>query len=655
MCMFFRSVSIFFFLFVSLQVVAQKKAKPKKINPLFSINKNQVSVDEFIYLYKKNHPNKEDYSAEKIEAYFDLFINFKLKVEEAKRRGFDTTATFLQEYISYKDELRKPYLPDSKLADSLVKLTYARLQEEVAASHILATVNADATPADTLKAYQKIMEIRSKIVNGEDFGSAAFSYSDDPSSKSNYGSLGYFTAMQMVYPFETAAYETPVGEISQPVRTRFGYHLIKVNDRKPARGEVEVSHIMISTGEGIDAEKAKNTIFDVFDKVRAGMPWDELCQEYSDDRSSKENGGKLRPFGVGAMANVPAFEQVAFSLKATGEISDPFQSQYGWHIMRLEKKTPLAPFEVIAPSLKNKVLRDERTQISKKALQTKLRSDYRFEENVPAKATMLAAADTTLQQGKWKAPILEKKSNSILFTVPDKPVSLADFYQYAQQQQRANTQEPQKYMEELYNQYVDVIISGVVEEKIHRENPDYSFLLQEYYEGILLFEIMEKEIWNKASEDSVGQLRFFNEFSKNYQAGERVKAVIYSLATGDFRADLKKLIEEGDEKKVLEFVASERIRAEAGYFTQSDKPLLQQIPWQKGVYSLENNGMYYLAWLKEILQSGTMAFEEARPALISDYQVYLEKGWINQLKSKHTVKVNEKQKQNVFKQLQQGN
>src|SRR5688572_7853936 len=240
---------------------SQKKAKDNS-TVLFSVNNKSISVDEFIYLYKKNHQDpQKDFTTEKINEYLYLFINFKLKVEEAKARGLDTTAAFLKEFNGYKDELRKPYLPDAKMVDSLVRLTYNRMQEEVNASHILVALKPDAPPADTLKAYTKISAIRKRILDGEDFGSIAAESSDDQSAKVNKGNLGFFTAMQMVYPFESAAYETKKGDVSLPVRTRFGYHIIKVLDRRPARGEVEVSHIMLRTGNNKENDNVKNTIF----------------------------------------------------------------------------------------------------------------------------------------------------------------------------------------------------------------------------------------------------------------------------------------------------------------------------------------------------------------------------------------------------------
>src|SRR5688572_8033978 len=275
-----RAAITLFFALLSVSSFAQlPQGKKNKPATFFTVNKKPVTVDEFIYLYKKNHQDlQKDFTNEKINEYLDLFINFKLKVEEAKKRGLDTTKVFLKEYNGYREELRKPYLPDAKIIDSLVKLTYERMKVEVSAAHILISVKPDASPEDTLKTYQKIQELRKKIVvTGEDFGSVASKSSEDPSAKINQGNLGYFTAMQMVYPFESAAYTTKVGEVSQPIRTRFGYHILKVLDRRPARGEVEVSHIMLRIGNGKDTVKVKDAIFNIYDQLQGGMKWEDLC------------------------------------------------------------------------------------------------------------------------------------------------------------------------------------------------------------------------------------------------------------------------------------------------------------------------------------------------------------------------------------------
>jgi peptidyl-prolyl cis-trans isomerase SurA len=639
---------------ISLGLAQSPGSKQKKEKPLvvFSVAGDVVTADEFIYLYNKNHQNKEkDFTEQKIQEYLSLFINFKLKVHEAKKRGMDTTAAFVKEYNSYRDELRKPYLPDARLTDSLMRMTYERLKEEVKASHILIKAKPDAVPADTLKAYTKIIDVRNRILQGEDFGRAALAFSEDESAKVNQGNLGYFTALQMVYPFETAAYQTPVGQVSLPIRTRYGYHIIKVFDRRPARGEVEVAHIMVRNNDEKNADP-KNTIFTVYEQLQAGVKWEELCKQYSEDPATKDSGGKLRPFGTGGMAGVPEFEKIAFELQKPGEISDPFQTQYGWHVVRLEKKMPLQSFDAMQASLRTRVTRDERTELSKQALQTKLRKEYKFLENSETKKKVLGMADSSLQRAAWKPADLAGSDKEVLFIVQGTNYTVKEFFKYVDRNQKASAQPPAKILEQLYNNYTDVIIFQKVEEQIMRGNPTYRFLLKEYYEGILLFEIMEDEVWNKAAEDSLGQQTYYKNHLAEYQAGERAKTIIYSSSSKDLVAQLQTMVTSGDDEKMEEFASSKKIKMESGYFKKGDKAVLQKVPWEKGVYSTENNGMYYLAWLKDILPPGPMSFEEARPAIISDYQAFLEKMWLEQLKKRYTVKVNEKGKQYILERLE---
>jgi peptidyl-prolyl cis-trans isomerase SurA len=643
-----------FYTLLVISVAAQSSSGTSRL--LFSINKKPVQADEFIYLYKKNHPDKpENYTPEKIEEYLDLFINFKLKVEEAKHRGLDTTQAFRKEYNTYREELRKPYLPDAKLMDSLVALTYERMKQDVKASHILINVKPDASPADTTAAYRKILELRERILKGEDFRAIASANSEDPSARINQGDLGYFTAMQMVFPFEHAAYLTPVGSVSMPVRTNFGYHLIKVEDKRPSRGEVEVSHIMLRTGEGFDNEKAKNQAFDVYDQLQKGVKWEELCKEFSQDPSSKDNGGRLRPFGVGAMAGVPQFEQAAFALKNPGDISDPFETQFGWHIIRLESKIPLPPFEELSASLKNRVSRDERSQISKLALQQKMKKDFGFVENAEAKSKVISLADTTLTKGQWRLTSGSVDNTQIIFSIGNQNFTVKDFISFIELQQKPNSLSPDIYLTQLYDQYVQESLGLAMEEKIKQQNPDYAWLLKEYYEGILLFEIMEKEIWNRASEDSVGQQNYFNGNIAAYNAGERAKGKIFSASSKSVLEQLKSLIEKGDSVKIQEFIAAQKIRQESGAFEKTERPALSKIDWAAGLSFAENNGTYYLVWVKSILKAGPRTFSEARPAVISDYQTYLEKQWIAQLKKRYPVKVNKKGKQQVLTQLVKSN
>jgi peptidyl-prolyl cis-trans isomerase SurA len=648
--MLFRIIFLFLLLVNFTSLSAQSKKQTQ--DAIFTVNKKPITREEFVYLYKKNHQNKsEDYTEEKIREYLNLFINFKLKVTEAQHRGIDTTQAFIKEFNSYRDELRKPYLPDSKLLDSLVKLTYGRMNEEINASHILINVKLDAAPEDTVAAYNKVLEIRNKAIHGENFETLAQSYSEDPSAKSNKGNLGYFTAMQMVFPFENAAYSTNKNDVSQPVRTKFGYHLIKVNDRKPARGEVEVSHIMIRTGENKDNDQAKNQIFDIYDQLQKEVAWEELCRQFSEDPSTKESGGRLRPFGVGVMGSVPEFEQVAFALQKPGEISDPFQTQFGWHIIRLENKIPVAPFDQVSTTLKNKVSRDERVQVSKQSVYSKIKAEYGYTENAEIKKKVLLLADSSLQKGVWKAPQYGNAEKEKLFTLDNKTFFVKGFLAYAQENQKPNNLAPANYLESLFNAYTESELLTALEQKIIDKSPEYKWLLREYYEGILLFDIMEKEVWNKASIDSVGQRNYFNDNKTKYLASERIKGGIYSSTTKEHLELLKEELSADDSVKATEIINQYKIKVDSGAFEKDDRIVLSKIPWQQGVHQAENNNSHYLIAVKDILPPGSKSFDEARPEVISDYQTYLETQWITQLKKKYPVKVNKKPLQAALDEL----
>lgn len=628
---------------------ANAQSDRNRSGTLFTVNKKPVTTEEFIYLYKKNHQHKpEEFTRDKIEEYLNLFINYKLKVEEALARGMDTSSTFRKEYQTYREELLKPYMPDSKVVDSLVRLTYDRLREEVNASHILIRLNPDASPEDTLKAYRHIVDLRNRALAGEDFGSLAASYSEEPGAEKTKGNLGYFTAMQMVFPFEQAAYLTPVGNVSSPVRTQFGYHIVKVLDKQPSRGEVEVSHIMIRTQEGIEDNDAKDRIFDVYDKLQKGVSWEELCEQYSEDPASKEKGGKLRPFGVGAMASVPEFQDMAFSLENKGDISDPVQTQFGWHILRLESKIPLPSFEELKPSLTQRVARDERVNISRAVLRERMRREFKFVENADVKRKLLASADDIIHQN-FNA--LQPLETEVLFTMQNKPYTVGGFLAFVKTQpKKQDGITSDEWFSQMQSQFVDRTQIELLEEKVKQESPDYKWLLKEYYEGILLFEIMEKEVWNKAMEDTTGQRKYFNQHAGKYKAGERMAGSIYNAAN---KSQLEKLREmlQGGTGGVREFLSTSRIRQDSGAFEKKDRIILSKINWAPGLYMTDHNGAAYLVEIQRILPPGPQTFDEARASVISDYQTFLEDSWITELKRKFVVKVEKKAKKRAFDQL----
>ena len=344
-----KSVLLICLLF-SFVLIAQKKEKV-----LVSIDNEKITVQEFKRVYEKNLDAIDNEEAKDIDNNLELFINYRLKVREAYTIKLDTLSSYKKEIETYRNQLSAPYLQDSAFINQLVRDAYFRTKNEVKAKHILIRTPKVPTPKDTLEAYQKIIKIRNRIVNGEDFEKVAEEVSEDPSArdfngrKGNKGNLGYFSAFKMVFPFEDAAYNTKVGQVSKPFRTRFGYHILKVDEFRPSKGEVEVAHILVKDL----SKKGEDKINEVYAKLNKDEQFGSLAERYSDDQGTKSRDGKLRKFGTGVM--VKSFEDVAFSLEKEGEYSKPFKTRFGWHIVQLIKKHPVQPFDEIKIDLENRI------------------------------------------------------------------------------------------------------------------------------------------------------------------------------------------------------------------------------------------------------------------------------------------------------------
>lgn len=364
---------------------------------LMTVDGQSVTRGEFEAIYKKN--NKEvSVTKEALDEYLELFINYKLKVREAEKLGMDTITKFRNELDGYRKQLARPYLIDRELNEALLREAFDRSQQEVRASHILVTVGPDASPEDTLAAWRKITALRDRVMKGEDFAALAKASSEDPSASKNSGDLGWFSALQMVYPFENAAFNTKVGEVSTPVRTRFGYHILKVAGKRPARGQVKVAHVMLRSTDGDDAQKqatSEQRIREIHRQIKDGtLSFADAALKYSDDESSNTKGGELGQFGTGKM--IEEFEDAAFALKEPGQVSEPVKSRFGWHIIKSIEIIPPPGFEQAKSELKSKIARDSRAEITRKAFMAKLKREYDFVVFPGNVKQVYALVDTTI-------------------------------------------------------------------------------------------------------------------------------------------------------------------------------------------------------------------------------------------------------------------
>lgn len=608
---------------------------------LLTINDEDITKEEFVRIYEKNKTNLSTGEVTSIDDYLELFINFKLKVFEAEELGYDTISTFIKEFEGYKKQLARPYLLDNQANEMVIKEAYERMQYEVRASHILVKLAPDASPEDTLIAYEKAMEIRRRITHGEPFAVVAKGSSDDPSVKSNGGDLGYFTAFQMIYPFESAAYHLNVGEISMPVRTRFGYHIIQLTDKRKARGEVKVAHIMLTVprGSSNETEKAKKeSINEIYHKIKEGEDFEDLARTYSEDRGSARNGGELPWFGAGRM--VKEFEDAAFELKFKGAVSQPIKTSFGWHIIKLIDKKEVPDFDEAKEEIKRKVGKDKRSDIARNALIKKLKKEYNFYEkelNVPV------SYDTVDNTYKIKQEYLSSNHSlkDTLIAFLNKVYTQDDFINFTKKiRNYQNLNAYQYYL--IYKEFVEEKILEVEESMLEEKYPEYKYLLKEYHDGMLLFEITDDIVWTKAVNDSIGLKKFYKENKKNYLWDERWEGSYYKCPNKDIYNKVSKIINKRNfgkkiTNKDLIDQFGENLLIETGVFSKGDNEIIDKMVWK-----VKNQASSSFVIINGKLQEPTpKRFEEAKGTVISDYQEYLEKEWIKKLREKYNIKVHQ--------------
>ncbi|UFH56600.1 peptidylprolyl isomerase [Spirosoma sp. KNUC1025] len=537
-------------LLLALAVMACKTAAPVVQQPptqpiILTLGTKSFTTDDFFQSFTKNQLSSDSTQRTDIKEYFDLYTNLKLKVLAAESEGRDTTEAFREEMNTYRKQLAQSYMTDKVLVESLAAEAYQRMQDEVNASHILIPVSEDAAPADTLAAYQTVQSIRKQALAGEDFAKLARENSQDATTAQNGGNLGYFTAFGIVYPLETAAYITPIGGISQPVRTRFGYHLIKVNTRRPSRGRVRVAHILVRISPGADepGQKAsQERIEAAYGRLQKGESFEAVCRDVSDDATSRTNGGVLPTFEPGRW--VPAFEDAAFALTKPGDYSKPVRTNYGWHIIKLIEHKSLEPYSTLGPSLRQRVMTDTRADVLRQATIQRLQKLYAVSEQKPVLDNALAKADSSLLRGQWRyeEPLDQTLQNKTVVTIAEHPYTVNQFFEYVRQRQQpphnpampaasvaatpTKGSSPRVAMQRLFNRFVGDQLMATEEANLEKKSPEFRALLNEIHDGVLLSQMMEKNVWERSMVDSIGQRQYFEQHQANYQFPDRAIATI---------------------------------------------------------------------------------------------------------------------------------
>lgn len=617
---------------------------------LLKINNKDITKDEFLRIYNKNR-GIETENVLSVDDYLQLFINYKLKVEEAENIGYDTMPSFIKEMNGYKKQLSKPYLEKDDMLEAYCQEEYKRMHEQINASHILVMHNFTSNPKDTLAAYKKIVELRQRIIAGEPFKEVAAASSDDKSAEQNGGDLGWFTALRMVDPFENACYNMKVGEISNIVKTDFGYHIIKLNGRRPNKGDLNVAHVFTMLPKNFtDAEKqaANQKIEKAWADLQAGVPWDSVTAKYSEHKGTANRGGNL---GWVNMNSIPsAFIDECYILQH-GQYSKPFLTGWGYHIVRLINTKPIAPYEELKSEIAKKVKSSPTfVATTKEILTSRIKKEYVFkayEENVIPFYTL---CDSSMLSGKWD---FNKAKDMTLpvFTIGDKTYNQFDFAKFIASKKMYNKgiSIPVN-IDARFNEYIENEVIAYEEENLPSKFPELKYLLEEYHDGILLFNLTENVVWKKAIEDTTGLKAFYDQLPKKYSWGERIVLAKYVYTDSTKLGDLLKLAKKNTKGELkaqgissklcpgdsLPCVSLSELKYEKG-----DNSLADSIAWKTGSYLTTKDGnKFVLFYVNQILPAQSKLLADAKGLYTADYQNLLEKNWISTLRNKYSVNIN---------------
>ncbi|NOQ74723.1 MAG: hypothetical protein GQ574_22105 [Crocinitomix sp.] len=674
-------------LLLSVGSIAQEK------DPVvLTIDGDDIHASEFLYIYSKNN-DEPSFAKDSLSDYMELFINYKLKVKEAQAKQYDTIPRLVNELAQYRKQLSLPYMTDKTKNEKLIEEAYARTTNEVRASHILIRLKADPSPADTAEAYSRTMALRARIVGGESFEVVAKGKggSEDPSVKSNNGDLGYFSALQMVYPFEDAAFTTPVGEVSMPVRTRFGYHLIKVVDNRPAQGMIETAHILILADDKAaddDKMKAEKKINEIYALLQAGEKFEDLAAKYSDDKSSSAKGGLLPLFGSGAKQRmVPEFEKAAFAIVNDGDYSAPVKTTFGYHIIKRMQVIPIPEYDVMYRELKLRVERDMRAETTKEAFIEDLKKQYGFQTNAQKLLPYLYnPMGDEIFMGAWEGMETPAHDDDVLFEFKENMATLKDLETYIIKRQiKMRRADKQMLVQDHYNAMVKEWVVNYEDSQLETKYPEFKSLIQEYADGILVFEIMQDEIWKKASKDTTGIQNYYDAHSADFTYNIRYKGDLYTAKDKATAASIVKLINLGelDAKQIIEQLNQDSelnakvrnqvynsetteafkvrkplktidkpedltdVKAMAKYKSKNKKAKAKHAKYKLKTFKnglnkpYKNAGVYYVFDVEETMQPRKREFSEARGLVTAAYQNQLEKEWLASLRKKYTIKIHE--------------
>ena len=624
---------------------------------LMTIGEKKIEAGEFIRMYRKSADPQSNLD---IDNYVQEFINFKLKVADAISEGDDTTRSFRNELSGYRNQLAENYLTDTQAKDKLLEKAYKRSLTEINVWHILIAMPENVSPDDTMKQWKKAIDIRERIVTGEPFESVARGTSDDNSVKINGGNLGYISAFQMIMPFEDAAYSLKPGTISMPVRTPYGYHIISVTDRRQSKGRIKVAHIMKSLPPGTsdeDAKMAEADIINIYKMLNQGASFSELARKYSDHKESAVRGGELDWFGTGEI--ISDFSEPAFALADTGKYTKPIRTLYGWHIIKLlGRKTP-GTFDEAKPFLESKINQSYLKSLSKKQFVEKIKKEYNFKINREAFNWFITNTDTLIIQGLKKYDPV-KIPDSILYSFANQKITSKDFANFVEKKGfMVVTKDSSVFINRLIDIRVTDDLINYENSRLEKKYPEFRYLMDEFHDVILLFDISGKKVWNKMSNDSSGLKSYYEENKNNWLSRKGIETKLYTLKMTDGNNLLLEAFKKYSDKPDFDEILLKKFNRKndtllfisQNRWFKGDNSEIDKLDWQTGQHPFNKDGFPSVIVIKKVIDPSPLKFNEVQSEVVAGYQESLEKDWIRQLNKKYNVKIDNMVLEEVKKKL----
>lgn len=644
-------------LFAGLFFIAFAKAQNLENKTLFTVDGKEFKAGGFMRSYLKNLDDVQDDEQKDIDNYLDLYIDYRIKLLQAYENDLDERESYQKEVADWRNVLAEKYLTDVEVTESLVRQAYDRKVNEVNASHILVKLGRGASPQDTLQAYEKMMDIRKKVVEGMDFAEAAKAYSEGPSGKEG-GDLGWFSVFRMVYPFENAAYNTEVGKVSDIFRTDFGYHILKVNDKREARGTATVAHIMTYDGPNDTIQDAEERINNAYAKLKAGEKFAVLAKRYSDDVRSSSQGGKIPPFSTGGV-NSEEFEDRAFALNV-GEYTEPFKTKYGWHIVKLIEYDSIGSYRELKNQLSKRIQRSPRARRITESFTNMLKEKYDVNIQESQKVAAREAVTDSVLVGTYEVPAdsMKFKKKTVL-TIQEEDYSLLDYLKFVENWQmkyRKSFDDKNKKAAFLYDEFVINRLRQYYDEHLERDNEEFANLYTEYREGLLLFELMQYMTEEKAKQDTTRLRKYYNEHKDKYRWNKRVDVEIVTIWNDSLTEEVHQLLKGGISVDSVKNRYKNDTRAQLmvskGKLEVGHRRLPDGLQVREGVSEIYmKDKRPVIVNIKEVLPPSQKSFSEALPLVINHYQQVLDKQWKENLRDGREINVRSRILRKVKRQL----